>query len=86
MMAKLQDGTGNTVNEGLNPEVATTEDGGVSRTAVTPAMWRKLVSQYNLHVLLITEQDGLTLNKARILAWEEGAAGLKARMGRPMAA
>lgn len=84
MMAKLQDATGNTVDLEVKLEEATPAVVSVpAGTDATPAMWRKMTSQYNLHVLLITEQDSLTLNKARTLAWAEGAAGLKARIARP---
>lgn len=59
-------------------EPAVTDSAG---SEITPAGFRKLASQFNLHVLLIVENDGFSVSKARTLAWAEGAAGLKERMG-----
>lgn len=48
---------------------------------LSASAFRKLASQFNLHVLLIQEQDGATQNRARVLAWHEGTPGLAKRLG-----
>jgi hypothetical protein len=37
-------------------------------------------TDYDLHVLLVMKQDNVAKSKAQFQAWQEGPAGLKARM------